>query len=95
MFAVIYIPDFFLHALLRSEAGLEKRPVVLIDDTEKKPLILQLTAAARAVGIAEGMSPTQALARSTLVQIKPRCAAQEKAATDALLQCAYSFSPNI
>jgi protein ImuB len=95
MFAVIYISDFFLHALLRSEAGLEKRPVVLIDDTEKKPLVLQLTAAARAVGIAEGMSPTQALARSTLVQIKPRCAAQEKAATDALLQCAYSFSPNI
>jgi protein ImuB len=41
------------------------------------------------------MSPTQALARSTLLQIKPRSPAQEKAATDALLQCAYSFSPNI
>jgi len=95
MFAVIYIPDFFLHALLRAEAGLEKRPVVLIDAAEKKPLVLQLTAAARAVGINEGMTPTQALARSTLLQIKPRCAAQEKAATDALLQCAYSFSPNI
>jgi protein ImuB len=95
MFAVIYIPDFFLHAVLRAEAGLEKRPVVLIDAAEKKPLVLQLTAAARAVGISEGMSPTQALARSTLLQIKPRCAAQEKAATDALLQCAYSFSPNI
>ena len=95
MFAVIYVPDFFLHAVLRAEAGLEKRPVVLIDTTEKKPLVLQLTAPARAVGIAEGMSPTQAMARSTLVQIKPRCPAQEKAATDALLQCAYSFSPNI
>ena len=95
MFAVIYIPDFFLHAVLRAEAGLEKRPVVLIDATEKKPLVLQLTAAARAVGIYEGMTPTQALARSTLLQIKPRCARQEKAATDALLQCAYSFSPNI
>jgi protein ImuB len=95
MFAVIYIPDFFLHSLLRVEAGLEKRPVVLIDAAEKKPLVFQLTAAARAVGIAEGMTPTQALARSTLVLIKPRCPAQEKAATDALLQCAYSFSPNI
>src|SRR5688572_21982600 len=95
MFAVIYVPDFFLQAVLRAEAGLEKRPVVLIDPGEKKPVVLQLTAAARAVGIAEGMSPTQALARSTLLQIKPRCAAQEKDATDALLQCAYSFSPNI
>jgi len=95
MFADIYVPDFFLHAVLRAEVGLEKRPVVLIDPREKKPVVLQLTAAARAVGIDEGMSSTQALARSTLVQIKPRCAAQEKAATDALLQCAYSFSPNI
>jgi len=95
MFAVIYVSDFFLQAVLRAEAGLEKRPVVLIDPAEKKPVVLQLTAAARGVGIAEGMSPTQALARSTLLQIKPRCAAQEKAATDALLQCAYSFSPNI
>jgi len=95
MFAVIFIPDFFLHAVLRAEAGLEKRPVILIDAAEKKPLVLQLTAAARIAGINEGMSPTQALARSTLLQIKPRSPAQEKAATDALLQCAYSFSPNI
>jgi len=95
MFVVIYIPEFFLHAVLRAEAGLEKRPVVLIDAAEKKPLVLQLTVAARAVGITEGMTPTQALARSTLLQIKPRCAAQEKAATDTLLQCAYSFSPSI
>jgi protein ImuB len=95
MYAVVYIPEFFLQSVLRAEPGLEKRPVVLIDGIEKKAVVLQLTATARATGITEGMSPTQALARCTQLQIKNRSASQEKAATEALLQCAYSFSPSI
>jgi protein ImuB len=95
MYAVIYIPEFFLQAVLRAEPGLEKRPVVLIDADAKKPVVLQLTEAARAAGIAEGMTPTQALARSTRLQIKNRSGSQEKAAEAALLQCAWSFSPSI
>ncbi|MCI0746712.1 MAG: DNA polymerase Y family protein [Verrucomicrobia subdivision 3 bacterium] len=95
MYAVIYVPEFYLQAMLRGDGRLEKRPVVLIDETAKKPVVLQLTAAARALGICEGMSSTQALARGMHVLIKPRSAARENAATDALLQCAYSFSPAI
>jgi protein ImuB len=95
MYAVIDTPDFFLQSVLRAEPGLDKYPVVLIDETEKKPVVLQLTAAARALGIHEGMSSTQALARCTRLHIKSRSGAQEKAATEALLQCAYSFSPAI
>ena len=95
MFAVIYTPDFFLQSVLRAVSGTEKRPVVLIDDTQKKPHVLQLTAAARRAGIVEGMSSTQALARCTGVLVKGRCVAQETAAMDALLQCAFSVSPNI
>jgi len=97
MYAVIYIPDFFLHSVLRAEPALEKQPVVLIDEHEKKPIVLQLTVAARALGISEGMTSTQALARCPALagQIKNRSASQEKAATEALLQCAYSFSPGI
>jgi protein ImuB len=95
MYAVIYIPDFFLHSVLRAVPGLEKEPVVLIDEHEKKPIVLQLTAAARLLGISEGMTSTQALARCMRLQIKSRSASQEKAATEALLQCAYSFSPAI
>ena len=48
MHAVVYISDFFLHSVLRAEPGLEKQSVVLIDAQEKKPIVLQLTAAARA-----------------------------------------------
>jgi len=95
MYAVIYISEFFLQASLRAEPELGKQPVVLIDGDEKKPVVLQFTEAARAAGIAEGMTPTQALARCTRLQIKGRSASQEQAATDALLQCAYSFSPSI
>lgn len=95
MYAVVYIPEFFLQSVLRAEPGLEKRPVVVIDGNEKKSVVLQLTEAARATGIVEGMMPTQALARCARLQIKNRSASQEKAATEALLQCAYSFSPSI
>src|SRR5687767_10566966 len=95
MFAVIYIPDFFLQSVLRANPGMEKRPVVLIDDTQKKPQVLQLTATARRAGIVEGMSSTQALARCMGVLVKSRSVAQESAATDALLQCGFSVSPNI
>jgi protein ImuB len=95
MFAVIYIPDFFLQSVLRANPGMDKRPVVLIDDTQKKPQVLQLTATARRAGIVEGMSSTQALARCTGVSVKSRSVAQESAATDALLQCGFSVSPNI
>lgn len=95
MYAVISVPEFFLQSSLRAEPGLKKQPVVLIDADEKKPVVLQLTEAARAAGIAEGMTPTQALARCTRLQIKSRSASQEKAAAAALLQCAWSFSPSI
>jgi protein ImuB len=95
MYAVIYVPEFFLQSVLRVEPGLENRPVVLINGEEKKPVVLQLTKAARTAGIAEGMTPTQALARCPHVQIKNRSTSQEGGATDALLQCAYSFSPAI
>jgi protein ImuB len=95
MYAVIYIPEFFLQALLRAEPALEKRPVILIDTAGKKPLVVQLTEAARAAGITPGMTPTQALARCPWLQIKNRSPDCENTATNALLQCAWSFSPSI
>ena len=43
MFAVIYIPDFFLQAALRHQPELAEKPVVLIDESLPKPAIVQLT----------------------------------------------------
>jgi protein ImuB len=95
MFAVIFIPDFSLQAVLRHEPKLWWSPVGLIDERETKASIFQLTAAARDVGVCEGLTSTQALARCSDIIIKSRSPAQEQTATEALLQTAYNFSPRI
>src|SRR3989442_15196767 len=82
MFAVIFIPDLHLQAALRPEPELHSRPVALIDGASPKPVILQLTQAARDAGVREGMTLTQALARCPNILIKARSAAQENAAAD-------------
>ena len=50
MFVVVYLPDFFLPAALRHEPALMARPVALVDELLPKPVITQLTEAARSSG---------------------------------------------
>lgn len=95
MFAVIFIPNFSLQSVLRHEPELRARAVALVDPKASKPVIVQLTAAARAFGVCEGLTPSQAMARCAELIIKPRSIAQEESATEVLLQTAYAFSPNI
>jgi len=93
MFAVIFVPDFFLQAALRPTPELHSRAVALIDASASDPRILQLTQAARGAGVSEGMTPTQALARCSKLLIKSRSAPQECSASAVLLETAFSFSP--
>lgn len=93
MFAVIYIPDFFLQAALRHEPELFLRPVALLDAELRS--VCQLTSWARSAGVCEGLTSTQALARCSTVLIRPRSLVKESSATEILLECAYGFSPNI
>jgi len=95
MFAVIFIPNFSLQAVLRHEPDLRALPVALVDSKLLKPAIVQLTPAAQACGVAEGLTASQAMARCAELIIKPRSPAQEDSATEVLLQTAYAFSPNI
>jgi protein ImuB len=95
MFAVVFIPDFSLQAVLRLESDLQNQPVALIDPDLPKPNIVQLTSAARAKGVVEDLTPSLAMARCANLLIKTRSLNQEQAATDVLLQTAYAFSPNI
>src|SRR5689334_5378558 len=95
MFAAVVIPDFSLQSALRSEPELSARPVALVDPATTKADIVQLTAAARAHGVCEGLTASQALARCPELIVKRRSLATEQAATDALLQAAYAFSPDI
>jgi protein ImuB len=95
MFTVIYIHNFSLQSVLRHEPELIPKAVVLMDPTLTKPCVIQLTQAARACGICEGMTPSQAMARCGNLLVKTRSLPQEQAAMEALMQTAYAFSPHI
>jgi impB/mucB/samB family len=93
MFATIYLPNFYLQAAMRHQHGLCANPVALIEEQEKKPLIIQLNDVAEKAGICKGMTPSQALARSLQVVIKVRARAQEKSIHEILLHYAFTLSP--
>lgn len=95
MFAAIYIPAFSLQAVLRHEPELYWQATALVDGDATKGTLVQLTDAARAAGVEEGMSAAQAMARCAGLVFKPISADAEHAATAVLLQSAAAFSPNI
>ena len=93
MFAAIYLPNFYLQAAMRHQPGLCAKPVALIEEQEKKPVIIQLNDVAEKAGICKGMTPSQALARSLRVVIKVRAHTQEKSIQEILLHYAFTLSP--
>ena len=95
MFAVVFIPNFSLQAVLRHEPDLREHAVALVDPKLTKPILMQLTSAARTHGVCEGLTPSQATARCARLIIKSRSLPQEESLTGILLQTAFAFSPNI
>jgi protein ImuB len=99
MFATIYIPNFYLQAVLRHGPadipGFPAPPAALIDERAKKPVILQLNTSAESAGIRAGMTPSQALARCLSLIIKPRSDAQEKSVQEILLEQAFTLTPYV
>jgi nucleotidyltransferase/DNA polymerase involved in DNA repair len=93
MFATIYLPNFYLQAAMRYQPELRAKAVALIEEQEKKPVIIQLNQAAESAGVRKGMTPSQALARYLPVVIKVRERAQEKLIDEILLQHAFMLSP--
>jgi protein ImuB len=93
MFATIYLPNFWLQAATRHQLELCEKPVTLIEEHQRKPLIIQLNEAAENAGIRKGMTPSQALARSLRVVIKVRAPTQEKSIQEILLHQAFTLSP--
>lgn len=95
MFATIYLPDFYLQAALRHQPELRAQPVALIDDQEKKAVIIQLNAAAEQTGVRSGMTPSQGLARCLQLVIKVRALSQEKLLQGILLRFAGTLAPYV
>ena len=93
MFATIYLPNFYLQAATRHQPELRAKPVGLIEEQQRKPVIVQLNELAEKVGIRKGMTPSQALARSLRVVIKTRAQMQEKSIQEILIHHAFTLSP--
>ena len=93
MFATIYLPNFYLQTAMRHQPGLCTKPVALIEEQDRKPVIIQLNDVAEKAGIYKGMTPSQALARSLRVVIKVRARQQEKSIQEILLHYAFTLSP--
>lgn len=95
MFAVVQVPDFVVHAVLRHEPGMASGPFVLVDPGQGSPRVVALNEVARAHGVEEGQTAPQAMARCPGVVVRHRSAAAEGVARDALVQSAHAFSPHV
>ena len=95
MFATIYLPNFYLQAVLRHQPELQGKPVAVIDDHEKKAVIVQLNSIAEQIGVRCGMTPSQGLARSLDLVVKTRKASQEKLLQEILLHFSGTLSPYV
>lgn len=95
MFATIYLPDFYLQAAMRHQPQLREQPVALIDDQEKKAVIVQLNAVAEQTGVRCGMTPSQGLARCLQLVVKTRMLSQERLLQEILLHFAGALAPYV
>jgi len=95
MFATLYLPNFYLQAALRHQPELIGKPVGLIDDQEKKVVLVQLNNVAEEKGVRLGMSPSQGLARCLDLLVKVRSQTQEKILQELLLHFAGTLSPYV
>ena len=95
MFATLYLPDFFLQAVLRYQSELIDKPVALLSTEEARAVIFQLNEVALNAGVAKGMTPSQGLSRCLQLVMKVRDQTQEKVLDEILLQHAFALAPYV
>ncbi len=92
-FACLYTPDFSVQAAARVEEELRQQPVAILDGTPPWVKVFALNSKALQAGLYLGM--TKAQAGLFDVKLRSRIPSQEAAAHQALLDCAYAFSPRV
>ena len=93
-FACIFVPDFAVEALLRTEPELRSQPLAVLEGKAPLQKIFAVNEPARRMGIDPEMSKAQVEACSGLA-LRSRSPLQESSAHTALLDCAQSFSPRV
>src|SRR5947208_9685397 len=94
MYASIYIPDFSLQAVVRSEPDLRSRAAAIVDGAPPSCRVAAMNSQARRAGVRPGMTKLDA-SQVPLLAIRHRSRAQEAAAHAALLDLGLSFSPRL
>jgi protein ImuB len=95
MYAVLYIPEFALQAVLRTERTTGTQPAALFTDNSKKSVVLAANPEAVAAGVEVGMTAPQAVARCPALLIRTPNADAEADARAALLAVGFTVSPTI
>jgi nucleotidyltransferase/DNA polymerase involved in DNA repair len=95
MFCCLYIPEFVAAALLRTlDDATRELPFAVLDGNPPLVHVVSMNQVARNAGMYAGMTKLQAEACAGVV-LRRRSAAQEESAQQALLDCAYAFSPRV
>ncbi len=94
-FACMYAPALPLQALVRSEPALSGVPLATVDGDGTAPRIEHVTAAARAMGVRAGMTPSQARSLAPDVVIRRPASGLVRVTADAMLDLASTFSHSI
>ena len=93
MFCCLHIPDLSAAALLRTlDDVTREQPFAVLDGNPPLVHVVAMNERARQAGMYAGMTKLQAEACAGVV-LRRRSAAQEASAHQALLDCAYAFSP--
>ncbi len=93
--ACIHLPLFPLAARLRSEPELVREALVVTEGNGNAARVVAATRLARGAGIKPGLTLPQARALCPKLVARPRDEECERAAQEALLEVAESFSPRV
>ncbi len=93
--ACLYVPDFPVAALLRAEPELRGQPAVVSSGAGARALVRSVSPEATRLGIAAGLTVTQARAVDADLVVRAQSEARERAAQAALGDVADSFSPRV
>jgi protein ImuB len=93
-YACVDVKEFPLQALLRLRQELQNKPIAVLNGEPPFEQVCSLNDAARALGIALGMTRLEMEMFPTALALL-RSRAEEAAARAALLECAEGFSPRV
>jgi protein ImuB len=93
--ACIFVPLFPLASRLRSEPDLQGEAVVIVEGNGNAARVLAASRKARLSGVEPGMTLPQARALLPRLSARGRDRESERAAQEALLEVADSFSPRV